>query len=194
MLARSARFTRTATEYHPPVRTGMCGRLLISMRAYVDHDGPPFPLPPRACPVQMSYLQSYRDMGAAKLSCESGCKCTPQVIDGWSDRPVSVSVMADIQVGATEGARAPLLQFGFVEVDRDGRRKGRAWKDCAPCTGHIVQQSFTSAGEEPPRRRVVVCAPGRTPWGPPKSWALHTRLCAQAVHIPTDPRLSHAVS
>ncbi|GIL54227.1 hypothetical protein Vafri_9775 [Volvox africanus] len=48
--------------------------------------------------VQISYLQSYRILGTAKLSCESGCTCTAVTLSAYDPRPVSVAITSDIKV------------------------------------------------------------------------------------------------
>ncbi|GLI61408.1 hypothetical protein VaNZ11_003602 [Volvox africanus] len=48
--------------------------------------------------VQISYLQSYRILGTAKLSCKSGCACEAMTLNAYDPRPVSVAITSDIKV------------------------------------------------------------------------------------------------
>ncbi|KAG2446602.1 hypothetical protein HYH02_008587 [Chlamydomonas schloesseri] len=55
--------------------------------------------------VQIAYLQSYSGMGAARVTCESGCVCEAAAaaqggleVDGHDPRPVSVTSIADLRV------------------------------------------------------------------------------------------------
>ncbi|GLI66486.1 hypothetical protein VaNZ11_010285 [Volvox africanus] len=45
----------------------------------------------------ISYLQSYRILGTAKLSCESGCACEATTLNAYDPRPVSVAIPSDIK-------------------------------------------------------------------------------------------------
>mgnify|MGYP001807619873 CR=1 FL=1 len=53
--------------------------------------------------TQVAYLQSYSGMGAARVSCESGCVCEAAAaagleVDAHDPRPVSVTSIADLRV------------------------------------------------------------------------------------------------
>ncbi|EFJ49700.1 hypothetical protein VOLCADRAFT_89683 [Volvox carteri f. nagariensis] len=62
----------------------------------IDGDGEGAELQPII--VQVAYLQSYRGMGTARLSCEAGCNCTSILLDAYDARPASLAVTVDIKV------------------------------------------------------------------------------------------------
>ena len=47
--------------------------------------------------VKVSHLKSYENMGVARISCESGCKCIPTLVNGTSEKRTSTLHMHDMQ-------------------------------------------------------------------------------------------------
>lgn len=53
-----------------------------------------------ARPADLTYLTSWRDVGAANITCTSGCKCMPEVVDALSAVSTTVFTIRRLQVGA----------------------------------------------------------------------------------------------
>lgn len=52
-----------------------------------------------ARPADLTYLTSWRDVGAANVTCTSGCECEPVVVDALSAVSTTVFTIRRMQVG-----------------------------------------------------------------------------------------------
>ncbi|KAF8057926.1 hypothetical protein HT031_005872 [Scenedesmus sp. PABB004] len=70
--------------------------------------------------VWVGYLKTYRMMGAARLWCVSGCRCTPIVLDGWHEQRTSQQTMARLRVTQSAECRVGVT---VLPATRSGHHK-----------------------------------------------------------------------